>query len=107
MRTLLITALVMSLFLPAAVSAKSCNIPVNALKAVDLMDVLRGFGSFTVLAPAGEAFAKLPTGKVESLREPEKGEKLQSILTYHVIQGRVMASGVVKMGARVNNSLDI
>jgi uncharacterized surface protein with fasciclin (FAS1) repeats len=51
-----------------------------------------GEGPFTVLAPTDEAFAKLPEGTVESLLRPENLEKLQSILTYHVIPGRIYSS---------------
>ena len=55
----------------------------------------------TALAPA--AFAKLPAGTVESLLKPENKEKLASILTYHVIPGKVMASDVKTMQAATVN----
>ncbi|CAB1083489.1 Secreted and surface protein containing fasciclin-like repeats [Olavius algarvensis Delta 1 endosymbiont] len=82
-----------------AVSAKSFNTLVAALKAADLVDVLRGDGPFTVFAPTDAAFAKLPAGTVENLLKPENKAKLQSILTYHVVPGRYMAADVLKMSS--------
>ncbi|MFB4205299.1 Immunogenic protein MPB70 [wastewater metagenome] len=64
---------------------------VTALKAADLVDTLRGEGPFTVFAPTDDAFAKLPDGTVDTLLEPANREKLQAILTYHVVPGMVMA----------------
>jgi len=70
---------------------------VAAVKAADLVEVLKGEGPFTVFAPTNEAFAKLPEGTVESLLKPENKDKLTSILTYHVVSGKVMAKDVVKL----------
>lgn len=80
-----------------AISAKSFNTLVAALKAADLVDVLRGEGPFTVFAPTDDAFAKLPEGTLESLLKPENKAQLQSILTYHVLPGQYLAADVVKM----------
>jgi len=80
-----------------AVSAGSFNTLVAALKAAGLVDTLRGKGPFTVFAPTDEAFGKLPAGTVESLLKPENKGKLQSILTYHVVPGKVMAAQVVNL----------
>ena len=73
------------------------NTLVAAVKAAGLVDTLKGPGPFTVFAPTDEAFAKLPPGTLESLLKPENKLKLQSILTYHVVPGRVMAQDVVKL----------
>ena len=73
------------------------NTLVAAVKAAGLVDTLKGPGPFTVFAPTDEAFAKLPAGTLESLLKPENKEKLQSILTYHVVPGKVMAKEVVKL----------
>ena len=69
----------------------------KALAAADLVETLKGPGPFTVFAPTDEAFAKLPAGTIETLLKPENKAKLQRILTYHVVPGRVMASDVVKL----------
>jgi len=70
---------------------------VAALKAAGLVDTLKGPGPFTVFAPTDEAFAKLPAGTLETLLKPENKAKLQSILTYHVVPGKVMSQDVVQL----------
>jgi transforming growth factor-beta-induced protein len=70
---------------------------VAAVKAAGLVDTLKGPGPFTVFAPTDEAFAKVPPGTLDSLLKPENKAKLQSILTYHVVAGKVMAADVVKL----------
>jgi transforming growth factor-beta-induced protein len=80
-----------------AVSAGSFNTLVAAVKAAGLVDTLKGPGPFTVFAPTDEAFAKLPGGTVENLLKPENKAQLVSILTYHVVSGKVMAADVVKL----------
>lgn len=77
-----------------AASAGSFNTLVAAVQAAGLVDALKGDGPFTVFAPSDEAFARLPVGTVESLLQPENLDRLRSILTYHVVAGRVMAAGV-------------
>jgi uncharacterized surface protein with fasciclin (FAS1) repeats len=74
-----------------AVSAGSFNTLVAAVKAAGLVDVLKSDGPFTVFAPTDAAFAKLPAGTVESLLKPENKNKLVSVLTYHVVPGKVMS----------------
>ena len=80
-----------------AIGAGNFSTLVAAIKAAGLVDTLKGDGPFTVFAPTDEAFAKLPAGTVEDLLKPENKAKLVSILTYHVVPGKVMASAVVKL----------
>jgi uncharacterized surface protein with fasciclin (FAS1) repeats len=80
-----------------AVGADSFKTLVAAVKAADLVETLKGEGPFTVFAPTDEAFAKLPKGTLDSLLKPENKEKLQAILTYHVVPGDVRAADVVKL----------
>ncbi|MEM9299077.1 MAG: fasciclin domain-containing protein [Bacteroidota bacterium] len=77
-----------------AVSAGSFNTLVTAVKKAGLVETLKSSGPFTVFAPTDEAFAKLPEGTLEDLLKPENKEKLASILTYHVVPAKVMASDV-------------
>ena len=70
---------------------------VAAVKAADLVATLSGPGPFTVLAPTDAAFAKLPADTVESLLKPENKAKLVSLLTYHVVAGKVPASTVTTL----------
>ena len=95
-------AAVMAMAAPAAdivdtAVAGKFNTLVAAVKAAGLVDILKGPGPFTVFAPTDEAFAKLPAGTLESLLKPENKAKLASILTYHVVSGKVMAADVVKL----------
>ena len=79
-----------------AVSAGDFNTLVAAVSEAGLVDTLKGPGPFTVLAPSDEAFAKIPARTVENLSKPENKDQLISILTYHVVPGRVLASEVGK-----------
>ena len=75
------------------------NTLVAAVKAAGLVDTLKGPGPFTVFAPTDEAFAKLPEGALEDLLKPENKVKLQSILTYHVVPGKVMSRDAAKLSS--------
>lgn len=77
--------------------AGNFNTLVAAVKAAGLVETLKGPGPFTVFAPTDEAFAKLPPGTLETLLKPENKARLQSILTYHVVPGKVMAQDVIKL----------
>jgi uncharacterized surface protein with fasciclin (FAS1) repeats len=78
-----------------AIAAKDFKTLVTAVKAADLVEVLKGKGPFTVFAPTDKAFAKLPKADLEALLKDKK--KLQAVLTYHVTPGKVMAADVVKL----------
>lgn len=78
-----------------AIQAGTFQTLTAAVKAAGLEEVLRGPGPFTVFAPTDAAFAKLPKGTVEALLKDKA--KLASILTYHVVPGKVMAADVVKL----------
>ena len=79
-----------------AVSAGQFNTLATALKAAGLVDTMKGPGPFTVFAPTDAAFAKIPQADLEALLKDKA--KLTSVLTYHVVPGKVMASDV-KPGA--------
>jgi uncharacterized surface protein with fasciclin (FAS1) repeats len=53
-------------------------------------------GPFTVFAPTNAAFNKLPNGTVETLLKPENLKMLQTILTYHVVAGKMNATAIAK-----------
>ena len=78
-----------------AVNSKDHTTLVAAVKAAGLVETLSGPGPFTVFAPTNAAFAKLPAGTVETLVKPENKATLTSILTYHVVAGRVTAADVM------------
>jgi len=82
-----------------AVEAGSFKTLVAAVQAADLVQTLQGQGPFTVFAPTDDAFANLPAGTVESLLKPENKKLLTSVLTYHVVPGKVTSAEVVKLNA--------
>tara|TARA_R110000868_G_scaffold350789_2_gene612148 strand:+ start:2233 stop:2787 length:555 start_codon:yes stop_codon:yes gene_type:complete len=79
-----------------AVNSKDHTTLVAAVKAADLVETLQGKGPFTVFAPTNEAFAKLPMGTVETLLKPENKKMLQTILTYHVVAGKMNSGDIAK-----------
>ena len=55
-----------------------------------LSDTLRGAGPFTVFAPSDEAFKAVPAKTMAELAANK--ELLKSVLTYHVLPGKVSAA---------------
>ena len=82
-----------------AVNSRDHTTLVAAVKAAGLVDTLNGPGPFTVFAPTNAAFAKLPKGTVETLLKPENKGMLTSVLTYHVVPGRMTAADLAKNAA--------
>jgi uncharacterized surface protein with fasciclin (FAS1) repeats len=84
-----------------AVNSKDHTTLVAAVKAAGLVETLQTAGPFTVFAPTNDAFVKLPKGTVETLLQPENLKMLQTILTYHVVAGKMNAKDIdkaIKMG---------
>ena len=79
-----------------AVNSKDHTTLVAAVKAAGLVKTLESPGPFTVFAPTNEAFKKLPKGTVQTLLKPENKDKLKSILTYHVVAGRLTAKDLME-----------
>ena len=80
-----------------AVAAGAFKTLVAAVQAAGLVETLKGAGPFTVFAPTDDAFAKLPANAVADLLKPENKAKLQGVLTYHVVAGKVLAADVLKL----------
>ena len=89
-----------------AVEAGTFNTLVAAVTAAGLVDTLKGEGPFTVFAPTDDAFAALPEGTVDALLNDIP--TLTSILTYHVVAGKVMSTDLSDgMTAGTVNGADI
>lgn len=80
-----------------AVNSKDHTTLVAAVKAAGLVETLEGAGPFTVFAPTNEAFNKLPAGTVDNLLKPENKAMLTSVLTYHVVPGRIDSKSLMDM----------
>jgi uncharacterized surface protein with fasciclin (FAS1) repeats len=87
-----------------AVAAGSFKTLAAAVTAAGLVPTLKGAGPFTVFAPTDDAFAKLPAGTVDALLKDIP--KLKSILTYHVVSGKVMAADVMKMDGKTAKTVN-
>jgi len=68
---------------------------VTAIKEAGLVETLSSTGPFTVFAPTNEAFAKIPEETLKELLADKT--KLTSVLTYHVVAGKVMSEDIAKI----------
>ena len=90
-----------------AVSVDDFSTLVTALKAADLVGALKGDGPFTVFAPTNSAFAKIDANTLGSLLKPENKKQLSSILTYHVVSGKLAANDVVAALKKGKGKVDL
>jgi uncharacterized surface protein with fasciclin (FAS1) repeats len=79
-----------------AVDAGHFKTLTRALEAAGLVETLKGKGPFTVFAPSDDAFAKLPSGKLDDLLKPENKDKLKTVLLMHVVPGDLLIADVKK-----------
>lgn len=80
-----------------AVNSKDHTTLVAAVKAAGLVETLQGAGPFTVFAPTNEAFSMLPAGTVETLLKPENKQTLTTVLTYHVVAGKLDSKEIARL----------
>ena len=90
-----------------AVNSQDHTTLVAAVKAAGLVETLEGAGPFTVFAPTNEAFNKLPAGTVETLVKPENKAKLTTILTYHVVSGKLDSKALADMVTAGNGTAQL
>jgi uncharacterized surface protein with fasciclin (FAS1) repeats len=90
-----------------AIGSEAHTTLVAAVKAADLVTVLKGDGPFTVFAPVNDAFGKLPAGTVDNLLKPENKATLAKILTYHVVAGNLDATAVLAAIKKGNGSVTL
>ena len=76
---------------------KNFSTLVSLVKKAGLVKTLSG-GTWTVFAPTNKAFAKLPKATLKKVQSDKK--LLTSILTYHVVKGKVPASTVVTLNGK-------
>lgn len=74
--------------LGTALDAGTFTILLAAVKSTGLTETLSAPGPITVFAPTDDAFSKLPREELQNLLKPENKEKLRTILTYHVVDGK-------------------
>jgi uncharacterized surface protein with fasciclin (FAS1) repeats len=81
-----------------AVGAGQFKTLASLLTSAGLVKTLQGKGPFTVFAPTDAAFAKVPKATLNKLAKDKK--LLQSVLTYHVVAGKVPAKTVVTLSGK-------
>ena len=81
-----------------AMATDSLSTLVSALQSAELAEMLKTEeGPFTVFAPNNAAFSKVDKATLDKLMMQENKDQLASVLKYHVVEGEVMASDLVKM----------
>jgi uncharacterized surface protein with fasciclin (FAS1) repeats len=80
-----------------AIEAGNFSTLVAAVQKADLVETLKGDGPFTVFAPTDEAFRKFWPETLKNLLKPENKDKLQLLLTYHVVSGKVKSKKAMKL----------
>jgi len=81
----------------SAIEAGNFSTLVAAVQKADLVHTLKGNGPFTVFAPTDEAFQKFWPETLKNLLKPENKDKLQLLLTYHVVSGKVKSKKAMKL----------
>ena len=81
----------------SAIEAGNFSTLIAAVQKADLVETLKGDGPFTVFAPTDEAFKKFWPKTLKNLLKPENKDKLQLLLTYHVISGKVKSKKAMKL----------
>jgi uncharacterized surface protein with fasciclin (FAS1) repeats len=82
-----------------ATAAGSFTTLLTAVNAAGLVETLQGGGPFTVFAPNDAAFAKVPKATLDELLADKAA--LGSVLTFHVVPGRVVAGDILKAGRAI------
>ena len=90
-----------------AIQSKDHTTLVAAVKAAGLVETLQGAGPFTVFAPTNAAFEMLPKGTVETLLKPENKAMLSTVLTYHVVSGRIDATELTRLIKEGNGKAEL
>jgi len=90
-----------------AVNSKDHTTLVAAVKAAGLVETLQSKGPFTVFAPTNAAFALLPAGTVDNLLKPENKASLTTVLTYHVVAGRLGSAELARLIKEGNGTAEL
>lgn len=74
--------------LGTAQDAGTFTILLAAVRSAGLTEILMAPGPYTIFAPTDDAFAKLPREELQELLKPESKDKLRTILSYHMVDGK-------------------
>jgi uncharacterized surface protein with fasciclin (FAS1) repeats len=77
---------------------------VSLVQRAGLAGALSGDDKLTVFAPTDAAFAKVPKATLDALAADRA--RLRAVLTYHVVEGAVPASKVVRLNGKTVRTLN-
>jgi uncharacterized surface protein with fasciclin (FAS1) repeats len=75
-----------------AASTASLSTLTTVVKTAGMTKTLQEKGPYTVFAPSNEAFAAFPSETRQKLLQPENREKLQQVLSYHIVPREIPAN---------------
>lgn len=85
----------MANLLETASQSGDFTVLLKAIKATELEDTLNSEGSFTLVAPTDDAFAKLPAADRDALFA--NIPKLKRIVLYHAVMGNVQSDDLAEI----------
>ncbi len=77
---------------------------IRVLEVSDILELLDNRGDFTVFAPSNAAFERMGQGTVQALLQPENKPNLKSLLSYHIVPGKLTASWILRALCRGKGS---
>jgi len=69
---------------------------VKLIKLAGLEPKLRDSGPYTVFMPTNAAFAALPETTRKALTQPRNRSKLQAMLLYHIVRGKIVSRDIMR-----------
>lgn len=80
-----------------AMATEDLSTLVSALQSAELATMMKeDEGPFTVFAPTNAAFSKVPKATLDNLMMAENKEKLQTVLKYHVVSGKITSTDLAQ-----------
>ena len=79
-----------------SIPGDSINTLIRALEVTDMLELLENRGDFTVFAPSDTAFDQLGPSDVDELLKPENKRTLKSLMSYHIVPGKLTASQILR-----------
>jgi uncharacterized surface protein with fasciclin (FAS1) repeats len=85
----------------AAEAAGQFTMLLKAVRQAGLEGKMKAPGPYTVFAPTDAAFAAMPPAVAKRLMDPANKKELASVLSYHVLAGRLSTADVKGKNAEV------
>lgn len=90
--------------LHSPVLSKNHQTLLEAVRLVELDNLLASHGPITIFAPSDTAFEKFSTKTLSEWLAPENKQELVRILTYHMVVGQITASRILQAMANGKGS---